>query len=80
MERSKGEHKNPSELRNTEMNTPAANKLREASSKEKDSVYVMMETSVEGLSEETAKERISKFGLNEVDFDKAPSWRFNQWL
>ena len=27
-----------------------------------------------GITEETAKNRISTYGLNEVDYDKAPAW------
>lgn len=34
----------------------------------------MLESSKDGISIEEAEKRISKYGLNEVDYDKAPSW------
>ena len=34
----------------------------------------MLDSSSEGISEEAAQKRISTFGLNEVDYDRAPSW------
>lgn len=37
-------------------------------------LYKMLESSKDGISLEEAKKRISKYGLNEVDYDKAPSW------
>ena len=56
------------------MNERAVTKLREASRKDVDGVYAMMESGEEGLSETTAEERISKYGINQVEYDKAPSW------
>lgn len=57
-----------------EMNEAAVSKIREASHKDVESVYAMMKSSEEGISQATAEERILKFGLNEVAHDKAPSW------
>lgn len=59
---------------NSEINSAAAEKLRKASLKNTDEVYKMLESSADGISPEEAKKRISKFGLNEVDYDKAPAW------
>ncbi|MGB3345169.1 MAG: magnesium-translocating P-type ATPase [Aequorivita sp.] len=58
----------------TEMNQAAVSKLREASLLDVPSVYTFMESSKEGISQDTAEERISKFGLNKVAHEKAPSW------
>lgn len=75
MKRTKAESKVSSlSSRHTEMSERAANKLREAAAKDAASAYALMESSEEGLSEADAKERISKFGLNEVEYDRAPSW------
>lgn len=57
-----------------ELNETASAKLRTASQKEVGAVLEMMQTSDEGLSQEAAKKRISIYGLNEVDYDRAPSW------
>ena len=61
------------------MNIAAVSKLLVASGKDVESVYAMMESSADGISEATANKRILKFGLNEVENDKAPSW-FNQLI
>ncbi|MDD3721136.1 MAG: magnesium-translocating P-type ATPase [Lutibacter sp.] len=58
----------------TEMNTAAVSKLQTASQGDAHSVYTLMESSKEGISQATAEERITKFGLNEVAHEKAPSW------
>lgn len=58
----------------TEMNKDAVNKLQQASSQEIDAVYTFMDSSKEGISQSTVEKRISKFGLNEVAHEKAPSW------
>ncbi len=57
-----------------EMNPAAVSKLQSASEKDVHSLYAFMESSKEGISQATAEERISKFGLNEVAHEKAPSW------
>ncbi|MDD2196971.1 MAG: HAD-IC family P-type ATPase, partial [Bacteroidales bacterium] len=59
---------------NSAKNTAAADKLRKASHQHIDKVYDMLDSSKEGISEETAKSRISTYGLNEVDYDRAPAW------
>ncbi|HHU35666.1 MAG TPA: magnesium-translocating P-type ATPase [Treponema sp.] len=59
---------------NPEMNSVAAEKLRKASQKNSYDVYKMLNSSEEGISPEEAKKRISTYGLNEVDYDRAPSW------
>lgn len=58
----------------SKMNLAAAKKLQKASRQEIDEVYKMLDSSANGISDEAAKERISTYGLNEVDYDKAPSW------
>ena len=60
--------------RESNMNLAAAEKLRKASRQEIDEVYKMLDSSATGISDKAAKERISTYGLNEVDYDKAPSW------
>src|SRR5690554_1025150 len=59
---------------NPEMNSRAADKLRKASRLDISGVYEMLNSSPDGISEKSAEHRISTFGLNEVDYDKAPSW------
>ena len=59
---------------NTEMNSATAEKLRKASRIDSSEVYAMLDSSEDGITPEAAKERISKFGLNEVDYDRAPAW------
>jgi len=58
----------------TAMNLAATEKFRKAARLGIDEVYTMLESSADGISEEAARERISTFGLNEVDYDKAPAW------
>lgn len=59
-------------IRSAEMSERAIIKLRDASRKDTYSVYAMMESSATGISNEEADDRILKFGLNEVGYDKAP--------
>lgn len=59
---------------NIEMNKAAESKLLKVSRMDVESAYAFMESSKEGISQATADERISKFGLNEVAQDGAPSW------
>ena len=56
------------------MNLAAAEKLRKASRQEIDKVFKMLDSSTDGITEEEVKERISTYGLNEVDYDRAPAW------
>lgn len=58
----------------SKLNLIAAEKLRKASRQEIDEVYKMLDSSADGVTEETAKSRITKYGLNEVDYDRAPAW------
>ncbi len=60
--------------KNSEMNSAAAEKLRKASQISGDEIYEMLNSSKDGISDKTARNLISKYGLNEVDYDKAPSW------
>ncbi|MBP7400494.1 MAG: HAD-IC family P-type ATPase, partial [Chitinophagales bacterium] len=48
--------------------------LRNAASMDSPAVYDLMESDEKGLSQEEAEDRILKFGLNEVDYDRSPSW------
>lgn len=54
--------------RESNMNLAAAEKLRKASRQEIDEVYKMLDSSATGISDKAAKERISTYGLNEVDY------------
>lgn len=58
----------------SKMNLAAAEKLRKASRHEIYEVFKMLNSSIDGITEEEAKERISTYGLNEVDYDRAPAW------
>ena len=58
----------------SKMNLTAAEKLRKASRQEIDEVYKLLDRSADGITEEVAKERISTYGLNQVDYDRAPAW------
>ncbi len=49
-------------------------KLQNAALHEEKLVFAMLETSSEGISAQTAKDRLHKYGKNEVATDKAPSW------
>ena len=57
-----------------EMNSTTADKLQKAARLDIKGVYEMLDSSPDGITEETAKNRISTYGLNEVDYDKAPAW------
>lgn len=56
------------------MNEGTTTKLRNASRNDHNFVYAMLESSEIGLTKLTSDERLKKFGLNEVQHDKAPSW------
>lgn len=56
------------------MNEGTTTKLRNASRNDHNFVYAMLESSEIGLTKLTSDERLKKFGLNEVQYDKAPSW------
>lgn len=59
---------------NPEMNPKTVDKLHKASKLDIEEVYDMMQTSKDGIDDEAVRERISIYGLNEVEYDKAPSW------
>ncbi|MBB6110257.1 Mg2+-importing ATPase [Mucilaginibacter lappiensis] len=52
----------------------AATKLKNASSHDLDFSLAMLDSSLNGLSLAQAKDRLERFGLNEVHHEKAPSW------
>lgn len=52
----------------------AATKLQNASRSDQSYFFAMLDSNIVGLSEVQAKERLAKFGLNEVHHEKAPSW------
>ncbi len=58
----------------SEMNLDTADKLRKASQKDSDEIYEMLDSSENGISPKEAKKRTEKYGLNEVDYDRAPTW------
>ena len=49
-------------------------KLHEAASIDTEALYAMLGSSEKGISTNIAKERLLEFGLNEVVYDRAPSW------
>ncbi|NIF04143.1 magnesium-translocating P-type ATPase [Chryseobacterium sp. Tr-659] len=59
---------------NKNLNSAALVKLKEAASENEKMVYAMLETSEEGLSENTVKDRLKTYGKNEIATQKAPSW------
>ncbi|AZA90802.1 Magnesium-transporting ATPase, P-type 1 [Chryseobacterium nakagawai] len=59
---------------NKNINSAALVKLKEAASENEKMVYAMLETSEEGLSENTVKDRLKIYGKNEIATQKAPSW------
>ena len=52
----------------------AATKLQNVSRSDQNFYLAMLDSSVEGLSPVQAKERLGRFGLNEVHHEKAPAW------
>ncbi|ASK29238.1 magnesium-translocating P-type ATPase [Chryseobacterium sp. T16E-39] len=56
------------------MNVGTITKLHNASSQDDKFVYAMLETSEEGITNITADERKDRFGLNEIQHQKAPKW------
>ncbi|MGH1519406.1 magnesium-translocating P-type ATPase [Chryseobacterium sp. JK1] len=59
---------------NKNLNSAALVKLKEAAAENEKMVYAMLETSEEGLSENTVKDRLKIYGKNEIAIQKAPSW------
>lgn len=56
------------------LNTAAFSKIKEISCVEEKIVYALLETSPEGISENTVRDRIKIYGNNEMAIQKAPSW------
>ncbi len=56
------------------MNAASITKLHQAAKQDNKLVYAMLESSDEGLSKDTAQDRLQQYGLNEIQMDKAPSW------
>lgn len=56
------------------MNVGTVTKLQGVASQDEKLACAMLETSREGITDEMAKERQQKFGLNEVKHQKAPKW------
>lgn len=52
----------------------AAQDLREAATKDVKALYAILESAAEGLSTATAEKRLLKYGLNQVEYDRAPAW------
>ncbi|WP_407533121.1 magnesium-translocating P-type ATPase [Elizabethkingia anophelis] len=59
---------------NKNLNSAALVKLKEAAVLNEKMVYAMLETSEEGLSDNTVKDRVRIYGKNEIATQKAPSW------
>lgn len=59
---------------NKNLNSAALVKLKEAAAENEKMVYALLETSEEGLSENTVKDRLKIYGKNEIATQKAPSW------
>ncbi|MEW7401821.1 magnesium-translocating P-type ATPase [Elizabethkingia anophelis] len=59
---------------NKNLNSAALVKLKEAAVLNEKMVYPMLETSEEGLSDNTVKDRVKIYGKNEIATQKAPSW------
>lgn len=56
------------------MNEGTTTKLRNASRGDSNFVYAMLESSEAGITKLTSDDRLKKYGPNEVQHDKAPSW------
>ncbi|WP_213280542.1 magnesium-translocating P-type ATPase [Chryseobacterium indologenes] len=59
---------------NKNLNSAALVKLKEAAAESEKMIYALLETSEEGLSENTVKDRLKIYGKNEIATQKAPSW------
>ncbi len=59
---------------NKNLNSAALVKLKEAAAENEKMIYAMLETSEEGLSDNTVKDRLKIYGRNEIATQKAPSW------
>lgn len=52
----------------------AATKLQNVSRSDQDFYFAMLESHIDGLSSIQAKERLSRFGFNELHHEQAPTW------
>ena len=52
----------------------AATKIKNASRTDEDYFFAMLNSSAEGISPVQVRERLLRYGLNEVHHEKAPSW------
>jgi Mg2+-importing ATPase len=59
---------------NKNLNSAALVKLKEAAAENEKMIYALLETSEEGLSENTVKDRLKIYGKNEIATQKVPSW------
>lgn len=64
----------PRSLRADKQHERAAQRLREAAGKDPEALYALLGSAAEGLSTAVAEERLLEFGLNQVDYDRAPTW------
>lgn len=67
-------HSFQSYIDNNGMNEGTVTKLINASRSDDNYIFAMLESSEEGISDNTAKDRIKKFGKNEVHHQKQPIW------
>lgn len=72
--KNKIKHSFSSLINSNGMNEGTITKLRNASRSDLNFVYAMLESSEKGITKQTSDERLKKFGFNEVQHDKAPSW------
>ncbi|MGJ1196898.1 magnesium-translocating P-type ATPase [Sphingobacterium spiritivorum] len=68
-------HKKTKEtLSRSGMNEGTTIKLQNIAMQEDQFIYAMLESSAEGITSATAKDRIQRFGENVIQHDRAPSW------
>ncbi|MGM5632086.1 magnesium-translocating P-type ATPase [Apibacter raozihei] len=65
-------HTTPKGISNFEKNSTT--KLQMVAKNDSNLFYAMLESSEKGLSTSTVEEKIKKFGYNEIEHEKAPSW------
>ncbi|HEU0064830.1 MAG TPA: cation-transporting P-type ATPase, partial [Flavisolibacter sp.] len=52
----------------------SVNWLKNIAASDKTSCYQLLNSSEEGLDEDTAEERLKDYGANEISHEKAPAW------
>jgi len=55
-------------------NEATLKKLRNASLNDENFIYAMLESNENGLTDNIVEDRLEKYGLNQVQHDKAPAW------